>query len=131
MPLSLITTPANVPDGKLAIPLLDAIPPIQGPRGRPRFRPGIYQGDRAYGWEANIQATRKRGVRALLARPMDDPHGSGLGKPRHFVQGTLSWFNNHRRIRLCYERSDESFLAFNQLAAILICHGKLVATDSA
>lgn len=130
LPLTLITTAANVPDGKMAITLLDAIPPIRGPVGRPRFRPGIYQGDRAYGWKANIRATRERGVRSLLARPMDDTHGSGLGKTRHFVEGTLSWFNNHRRIRLCYERSNESFLAFNQLAAILICHRKLAAADS-
>ena len=130
LPLTLTTTPANVPDGKMAIELLDAIPPIQGPSGRPRFRPDIYQGDRAYGWEANIMATRERGVRSLLARQMDDTHGSGLGKTRHFIEGTQSWFFNHRRIRLCYERSDESFLAFNQLAAILICHKKLVAWDS-
>jgi transposase len=130
LPLTLITTPANVPDGKMAIPLLDAIPPIQGPSGRPRFRPDVYQGDRAYGWEDNIRATRERGIRSLLARPMDDTHGSGLGKTRHFIEGTHSWFFNHRRIRLCYERSDESFLAFNQLAAILICHRKLVAWNS-
>ena len=80
--------------------------------------------------EALWQEGRERGIRPLLARPMDDTHGSGLGKTRHFIETTLSWFNNHRRIRLCYERSDHSFLAFHQLAAILICHKKLVDLDS-
>ena len=125
LPLSLTTTPANVPDGKVAIELLDAIPPIQGPRGRPRFRPAVFQGDRGYGWEENIRTTRERGVRPQLARPKDDTHGSGLGRTRWVVESTLSWFNNHRRLRLCYERSEESLLALHQLAAVLICAQKL------
>jgi transposase len=114
-----------VPDGKVAIELLDAIPPIQGPRGRPRFRPGVFQGDRGYGWEENIRATRQRGVRPQLARPKDETHGSHLGRTRWVVDGTLSWFNNHRRLRLCYERSQESLLALHQLAAVLMCAQKL------
>ena len=114
----------------MAIELLDAIPPIQGLRGRPRFRPDIFQGDRGYGWEENIAATRARQIITQLARPRDQTHGSGLGKTRYVVEGALSWFNNHRRIRLCYERSGESFLAFNQLAAILICQRKLIHLDA-
>ena len=126
IPLTLITTPANVSDGQVAIPLLDSIPPIRQGVGRPRFRPDIFQGDRGYGWEDNIQATLQRGIVPLLARPRDDTHGSGLGQTRWVVESALSWFNHHRRLRLCYERSDKSFLAFHQLAAALICHGKLI-----
>jgi len=124
-------TPANVPDGEVAILLLDSIPPIQGPRGRPRFRPDVFQGDRAYGWDKNMRATRARGVRPELARPQDDTHGSGLGRTRWVVEGSLSWFNNHRRLRLCYERSGESLLAFHQLAAVLICARKLAHRQAA
>ena len=131
LPLALSTTAANVPDGKVAIALLDAIPPIQGPRGRPRFRPAIFQGDRAYGWEENIRATRERRVQPQLARPKDDTHGSGLGQTRWVVEGTLSWFNHHRRLRLCYERSGESLLALHQIAAVLICAQKSVHRQAA
>jgi len=50
---------------------------------------------------------------------------SGLGRTRWVVEGSLSWFNNNGRPRLCPERSRESLLAFHQLAAVLICARKL------
>ena len=121
-----MTTPANVPDGQVAIALLDSIPPINQGVGRPRFRPDVFQGDRGYGWLDNINATRRRGVEPQLAQPRDDVHGSGLGATRWVVERTLSWFNNHRRLRLCYERCHESFHSFHELAAALICYGKLI-----
>ena len=130
LPLALMTTPANVPDGQVAIWLLDSIPPIQHGSGRPRFRPEVFQGDRGYGWQDNIKATRERGIHPCLARPMDETHGSGLGRTRWVAESALSWFNHHRRLRLCYERSQDSFLAFHQLAATLICHGKLIHGDT-
>ena len=119
-----------MPDGQVAIPLLDAIPPIKHGVGRPRCRPNVFQGDRGYGWEANIRATRARGIEPQLARPQDATHGSGLGRTRWVVEGGLSWFNHHRRLRVCYERSQASLLAFHQLAAVLICHGRLIRLDT-
>ena len=125
-PLTVKTTAANVPDGTLAIDLLDSIPAVQNWHGgRPRFRPLYFVGDRAYGWKENLSATRARRITPLLARPQDDVHGSGLGKIRWVVEAALSWFNNHRRLRLCYERTGAHFLAFHQLAAALICFNKL------
>jgi transposase len=127
LPLALSTTPANVPDGKKAIDLLDAIPPVAGARGRPRSRPDAYLGDRAYGWEVNILQTEKRGVTAQLARPQDDTHGSGLGRFRYVVERTLAWFGHFRRLRLCYEKCGKHLQAFHDLAAALICLKKWVA----
>ena len=51
--------------------------------------------------------------------------GTGLGRIRWVVEAVLSWFNNHRRLRMCYERTGAHFLAFHQLAAALICFKKL------
>ena len=126
IPLVVRTTPANVHDTTPAIELLDAIPPIQGRRGRPRRRPDVFQGDRAYGSAKNIAETRKRGVKPLLARPRT-AHGSGLGRHRYVVERTLAWFGHCRRIKVCYEKMGEHFQAFYDLAASLICANKLSA----
>jgi hypothetical protein len=114
------TTPANVLDGREAIPLLDAIPAVAGTRGRPRFRPESYLGDRGYGWQSNIDAVRARKVRPLLAKPMDNTHGSGLGVFRVVVEHAMSWFNHQRRIRVCYEKTEIMFQGFHELAAALL-----------
>jgi len=120
VPLAVKTTPANVPDGQMAIPLLDAIPAVAGTRGRPRRRPKKYLGDRGYGWRSNIDATRARKVKPMLARPKDNTHGSGLGVFRVVVEHAMSWFNQWKRLRLCYERSAEMLQGFHDLAASLL-----------
>jgi len=48
IPLAIELTGANCHDSTQALPLLDAIPPLQGLRGRPRCRPDCILGDRAY-----------------------------------------------------------------------------------
>jgi len=120
VPLAVKTTPANVPDGAMAVALLDAIPAVAGERGRPRFRPDHYLGDRGYGWQENIDAVWARKVISLLARPKDRAHGSGLGVVRVVVEHALSWFNHSRRLRLCYERTAVMLQGFHDLAASLL-----------
>lgn len=120
----MLTTPANVNDGQMAIPLINAMPPIRGPRGRPRTKPDVLLGDRAYGSAANIAACRRRGITPLLARPRTE-NGSGLGILRYVVESCMSWFSNFRRLKLCYEKTDEHFQAFHELAAALILAKKL------
>jgi len=120
VPLAVKTTPANVPDGNEAIALLDAIPAVDGARGRPRHRPKEYLGDRGYGWQNNIDATRARKIKPWLARPKDNTHGSGLGVFRVVVEHTMSWFNQRKRLRLCYERTAEMLQGFHDLAASLL-----------
>ena len=97
---------------------------MQGPVGRPRYRPEEFMGDRAYGSACNISKTRDRGIRSRLA-PLRAEHGSGLGVFRYVVERSLSWFNHFRRLRLCYEKSGKHFQAFHDLAAAMICARKL------
>lgn len=125
IPLVVKVTPANVNDGTEAIDLLDSIPAIQGPRGAPRFRPALYQGDRAYGTKDNIAAVRVRRIGCQLALMNEKKHGSGLGRFRYVVERTLAWFGHNRRLKLCYERTREHFQAFHELAAALICANRL------
>jgi len=118
------TTPANVHDSQMALALLDALPKIPGLRGRPRGKPDIALGDRAYGTPTNIAGCRERGIVPMLAR-IGSEHGSKLGKHRWVIERCLAWFSNFRRIKLCYERTPEHFQAFHDLAAILICTNRL------
>ena len=123
-PLVVQTTPANVNDGTKAIDLLDAMPVVPGPRGRPRQRPDVALGDRAYGTAANREACRERGILPLLAQPRTE-NGSGLGTLRYVIERTMAWFGNFRRLRLCYEKTSEHLQALHELAATLICAKKL------
>ena len=60
-------TGANCHDSTQALPLLDAVPPLQGLRGRPRSRPDCILGDRAYDAEKIRRALHARHISPLLA----------------------------------------------------------------
>ena len=122
IPLLVKTTPANTRDDQVALPLIVNMPPIAGPRGRPRTKPKVLQGDAGYG-SADLAALVKfLGITPLLA-PLGkgNPQSSGLGKTRYVVERTLSWFGNFRRLKLCYERCGAHFQAFHELAAAILC----------
>lgn len=131
IPLVVRTGPANQPDAAMALEMLDAIPPCGGRKGRPRRRPKVFQGDGAYGIKAVIAAVVRRRVHSLLAPygKARTTHGSGLGKTRYVVERSLSWMSNFRRLKFCYERFDEHFQAFHELAASLICANRIGQRD--
>ena len=87
------TTPANVNDETQLPALLDAMPAVRGPRGRPRRKPGSIFGDRAYGTAATIALVVMLGLFSFLAPRSDDTHGSGLGLFRYVVERTLAGFS--------------------------------------
>jgi hypothetical protein len=116
-PVVVQTTPANVNDEAQLPKMLDAIPPVQDPRGRPRRKPGSIYGDRAYGTAAMIALVVMLGIFSFLAPRNRDTHGSGLGLFRYVVARTLACFRQFRRIEVCYERCGEHFQAFHELAA--------------
>ena len=125
VPLVVHTTAANVNDETAVPAMLDALPPVQGPRGRPKAKPAALYGDRAYGVAWLIAFVLARRIRSRLAPRADQTHGSGLGKVRYVVERTLACFSHFRRIRLCYERQGEHFQAFHDLAASLLVATRL------
>lgn len=128
LPLVVRIGPANQRDEQLLLPLLVGMPAIAGPRGRPRTKPKVLQGDAGYGFPIVAALVRLLGVQPQLApRGGDRRHGSGLGCTRYVVERTLSWFGNFRRLKLCYEKMGEHFQAFHDLAAILICAKRLTS----
>lgn len=127
IPLVVQVSPANVHDSVPTLDLLDSIPAIQGPLGRPRFRPEILQGDRAYGTPDVLAGVRDRGVKPLIPKMSSKIHGSGLGKFRFVVERTLAWFGQKRRLKICYEKTGDHFQALHDLTAAFICANKLVS----
>ena len=117
IPLVVQTTAANVPDQQQLPELLDAMPAVQGPRGRPRRKPDSIFGDRAYGTKAMVALVTALGIFSFLAPRNEPTHGSGLGALRYVVERTLACFSHFRRIRVCYERLGEHFQAFHDIAA--------------
>jgi transposase len=127
LPLVVKTTPANIRDDQVALPLVEAMPPIPGSRGRPRIKPKSLQGDAGYGSAALARFVKWLGIKPLWA-PLGKKrlHGSGLGKTRYVVERTLSWFGNFRRLKLCYEKWGTHFQAFHELAAAILCAKRLL-----
>jgi transposase len=119
-PLAAKLTGANRHDVTQLLPLVDAIPPVRGRRGRPRRRPRRVQGDRAYDSEEARRELRRRGIEPVLAR-RNTEHGSGLGGYRWFVERTLSWEHQFRRLWIRWDRLPEIQMAWMSLASCLIC----------
>ena len=111
-------------DSRQLQPVVLAIPALRGKTGRPRQRPEIVQGDRAYGSRGHHRWLHTLGITGRLARK-GWPHGSGLGKTRWVVERTLSWLHQLRRLRIRYERRADIHQAFLTLGCAIICHRTL------
>jgi IS5 family transposase len=72
---------ANTHDSKLLERLVDAVPPIKGPRGRPRRRPAKLHGDKRYDYLRCRQALRQREICPRIARRGIEP-SQRLGRHR-------------------------------------------------
>jgi transposase len=118
-------TGGNRNDITQMIPLVDAIPPVRGKRGRPRR---LY-GDRAYHSREGRSELRRRHIQAKIAAPKT-PHGSGLGRKRWVVERTIAWLHQYRRLRIRYERRDDIHEAFLAIGCSLICLKLLQAGDT-
>jgi transposase len=126
IPLATILTGANRHDVTQLLPLVEAIPPVRGQRGRPRRRPDQVQGDRAYDSEPHRWALRSLRIRPILAQRLT-AHESGLGIYRWVVERTLAWLHQFRRLRIRYERRSDIHEAFLSLGCSLICLRRLVS----
>ncbi len=120
IPLAALLTGANRHDITQLLPLVEAIGPVGGKPGRPRKRPAIVQGDRAYDSNPLRQSLRDRGITPCIARRYTE-NGSGLGVTRWVIERTLSWLHQFRRLRVRYERRADTHEAFLAIGCSLIC----------
>ncbi len=125
----MLLTGGNRNDVTQLLPLLQAVPPIRGKRGRPRQRvPKVYA-DRGYDHDKYRAQVRGLGVTPVIARRGTE-HGSGLGKARWVVEQTFALLHWFRRLRIRWEIRDDIHEALLKLGCALICWRRLQTTKS-
>ncbi len=97
------------------MPLIEAIPPVRGRRGRPRRRPDRVYADRGYDHDKYRKQVRAAGITPVIARRGIE-HGSGLGVHRWVVEQTFALLHWFRRLRIRWEIRDDIHEAFLSLA---------------
>ena len=130
IPLAAGLSAANTHDSMLLEPMVDAVPPVRGPRGRPgrpRKRPAKLHCDKGYDSPRCRLALRRRGITPRIARRGIEP-SQRLGRHRCVVERSLAWLVGYRRLQVRYERRADILLGFLQLACALICLNSLNRT---
>lgn len=123
IPLAIRLSAANAHDATQLLPLVDAIPSIIGPRGKPggpRKRPAKLHADKAYDASDLRRAVRARGITPRLARRGIDS-SVRLGRYRWVVERSLAWLLGCRRLGVRYERRADLLQAWSHLACALLC----------
>ena len=114
-------------------PLLDGLSVARKGAGRPRTRPDMLRGDKAYSSRATRQNLRRRGIKAVIPEPRDQQQhrrnrGSRGGRPvgldaeayrgRNVVERCFNRLKNARRVATRYDKTAESFLGFIDITSI-------------
>jgi transposase len=123
IPLAVHLSAANVHDATQLLPLVDAIPLIIGPLGkpgRPRKRAAKLHADKAYASSDLRRALRARGITPRFARRGIDS-SERLGRYRWVVERSLSWLLGYRRLGVRYEQRADLLQGLLHLACALFC----------
>ena len=114
---------ANTHDSVLLEAMVDAVPAIRGPcgrPGRPRKRPAKLHCDKGYDYPRCRRALRRRGITPRIARRGIES-SQRLGRHRYVVERSLAWLVGYRRLQVRYERRADILLGLVQLVCVLIC----------
>ncbi|MEU1276129.1 IS5 family transposase [Streptomyces sp. NPDC005799] len=129
IPLAVSLTGGNRNDVTQLMPLIEAVPPVRGRRGRPRRRPDTLYADRGYDHDKYRKQVRTAGITPVIARRGTE-HGSGLGVHRWVVEQSFALLHWFRRLRIRWEIRDDIHEAFLTLGCALICWRRLRALAS-
>ncbi|MFI1910926.1 IS5 family transposase [Streptomyces microflavus] len=122
-PLAVTLTGGNRHDVTQLLPLLDAVPPIRGLRGRPRRKPRHLYADRGYDFDKYRRLLWKRGI--TDDRPTWRGPRLGFGKVRWVVERAFAWLHQFKRLRIRYERRADLHQGLLELACSLFCLRRL------
>lgn len=120
VPEAVRVTGANESDQHQLLPLIiEEYPEISGAPGRPKTKPDVVVADAGYDNESTRNVLRCLGIEPLI-RKKGSEHGSGLGTIRWVVERTIGWVKGFRRLRISYDRLEETIDAFASLAMTAI-----------
>ena len=122
IPLAVTLTGGNRHDITQLLPLVEAIPPVRGRRGRPRRKPDVLVADRGYDYEPYRDQLRKRGITPLISRKRTRDNNQPV---RWVVEQTLALLHQFRRLATRWERRTDIHHGFLALATSLICWRRL------
>jgi transposase len=123
IPLAVRLSAANAHDSTQLLPLVDDIPSIIGPRGRPGrplARSANLHADKAYDSSDLRRALRARGITPRIARRGIDS-SERLGRYRWVVERSLAWLLGCRRLGVRYERRADLLQGLLHLGCALLC----------
>jgi transposase len=118
-------TGGNRNDITQLVPLLDAVPPIRGRRGRPRRKPDVVVADRGYDHDKYRALLRQRGIRPLISRRGTRDNNQPV---RWVVEQTLALLHQFRRLAERWERRTDIHHGFLTLATSIISWRRLRTT---
>jgi hypothetical protein len=98
--------------------LLNAISPVRGKRGRPRYRPQRLYADRGYDYDKYLRLLWERGIKPVIARRGSSPRIRPWRLP--LGGGTNAWIHGFRRLRIRWEARDDIREAFLKLACCIM-----------
>ena len=120
VPLVIQVEAANRHDVNTLLPLVVNIPAVSGKPGRPKQKPETAVADKAFDCEPLRELLRWLGIQPLIPKRGDKERG--LGKLRWFIERTISWLHQFRRLRIRWERSPDIHQALLSFAAAIICY---------
>lgn len=120
IPLVVQFTAANRHDVKTLLPLLVDLPAVAGKPGHPKHKPDQLLADKAFDCQPLRDILRWLGIEPILPKRGED--GPGLGVWRWYVERTISWLHQFRRLRTRWDRRPAIHQAFLSLAAGIICY---------
>jgi hypothetical protein len=130
IPLAAGLSAANTHDSMLLEPMVDAVPPGQGPAraawaaAQAPGRAALRQGVRLPALPSGAAPARHH---AQDPRRGIEP-SQRLGRHRYVVERSLAWLVGYRRPQIRYERRADVLLGFLHLACALICLNSLNRT---
>ena len=114
------TVAANQHDATTLLPLIVELPAVAGKPGRPKQKPTKLIADKGFDCQPLRNLLRWLGIEPEIPRRGESEQG--LGKRRWFIERTLSWLHQFRRLRMRWDRRPKTHQAFLSLAAAVVCY---------